>query len=117
VVAGTQFEQRKARAYLFEDISPEGELPPRLPRILEAAGWTRRQTQEFLWRHCQRTVADARAKGFETSPFVRPDQKDDDFIRLVTQPEKFHIVFAGGAGGVSISVSSIASTRPVGAGA
>lgn len=82
-------------------------------KILEAAGWSRRQVQEFLWQCCQRTVADARAKGFETSPFIRAEQKDEELVRLVTSPEKFHIVFAGGPGGVTISVSSIATTRPV----
>jgi hypothetical protein len=85
-------------------------------QILEAAGWTRRQAQEYLWERCHRSVGDARAKGYETSPFVRDDQQDDERIPLVSSPEKFHIVFAGGAGGATISVSSIISTRPVNSG-
>src|SRR3546814_16667196 len=80
-------------------------------RVIEAAGWTREQTQSFLFQRCHRKVSDVRAKGFATTPCIRPDDGNEVRSPLVDSPRGFHILFAGGAGGVSISVSSHVTTR------
>lgn len=80
-------------------------------KILEAAGWSREQAQAFLFERCKRRVSDARAKGFETSPFIQPDDKAEDRVALVPKPEALHLLFAGGAGGTTIAVSSVTATR------
>lgn len=80
-------------------------------RILEDAGWTRAQAQQFLYDTVQRRVGDARAKGYETSPYIRPDMPDDERIALVRFPDFFHFLFAGGGGNATITVSSIIASR------
>lgn len=80
-------------------------------RILAESGWTRAQAQRFMHERCQRTAGEARAKGYETSPYVWPDMPDDERIPLVRFPDSFHFLFAGGGGDVSVSVSSIVKTR------
>src|SRR3546814_53137 len=80
-------------------------------RVIEAAGWTREQTQSFLFQRCHRKVSDVRAKGFATTPCIRPDDGNEVRSPLVDSPRGFHILFAGGAGDVSISVSSQVTTR------
>src|SRR3546814_6737558 len=46
-------------------------------RVIEAAGWTREQTQSFLFQRCHRKVSDVRAKGFATTPCIRPDDGNE----------------------------------------
>src|SRR3546814_11683031 len=70
-------------------------------RVIEAAGWTREQTQSFLFQRCHRKVSDVRAKGFATTPCIRPDAGNEVRSPLVDSPRGFHILFAGGAGDVS----------------
>lgn len=83
-------------------------------RILSSAGWTRAQAQQFLYERCQRKAGDARAKGYETSPYVWPEMPDAERIPLVRSPENFHFLFAGGTGDATMTVSSIITSRRVG---
>src|SRR3546814_18811621 len=41
-------------------------------RVIEDAGWTRETMQRFLFHSCQRKVRDVLAKGFATTPCLRP---------------------------------------------
>src|SRR3546814_17370595 len=82
-------------------------------RVIEAAGWTREQTQRFLFQRCHRKVSDVRAKGFSTTPCIRPDDGDEVCSPVVDSPRGFHILFTGGEGEGSSSVSSNVITPPL----
>src|SRR3546814_14494691 len=65
-------------------------------RVHEAAGWTREQTQSFLFQRCHRKVRSVRAKGFATHTRIDTHTENEDRMPLVESPRGFQLLSAGG---------------------
>jgi hypothetical protein len=87
-------------------------IAPEHMQVLKAAGWTRRQVQEFLWERSRRSRAQLKREG--RLPGERQPGDEDALVSITGSPDDLLLVHAGGdAGAFSAVITPWVDSRAV----